>query len=315
MILIVDTSGSMAIYEYALGPIVWIIDSGLRMVGGRMATGLFGNAAELRNRAEDASRCAWYPGSAPGRHSIRRRRDRDVRRPARDREPQRPRLCYIPLSDGGWYEHPGRRREGRLARRLGGIRSASRCCYEPLSVQAARISVISDPADALTVVADDSVHALRTPMRTIRARVRRAGVKKPARQTTQGASRLTRRATTPQPKETSDGKEQEHDPAPRAQSHGQRAGKKAPGKTSPTSPATARTTAAKSGRGAGGSKRPRRGASCGQDPRVDRLFDVTVAPDKPICEDVAHVTSRQITLAENHAGTSAPRASTASPAC
>lgn len=45
--LIIDTSGSMAAYEYALGPIAWILTDGLRQVGGRCATALFGTGAEL----------------------------------------------------------------------------------------------------------------------------------------------------------------------------------------------------------------------------------------------------------------------------
>jgi hypothetical protein len=45
----------MAAYEYALGPIAWIITDGLRQIGGRCATALFGNSAELRS----------YRGSGP----------------------------------------------------------------------------------------------------------------------------------------------------------------------------------------------------------------------------------------------------------
>ncbi len=45
--LIIDTSGSMGGYEYALGPIAWILTDGLRQIGGRCATALFGNGAEL----------------------------------------------------------------------------------------------------------------------------------------------------------------------------------------------------------------------------------------------------------------------------
>ncbi|MGH2930211.1 MAG: hypothetical protein ACRDL8_18550, partial [Solirubrobacteraceae bacterium] len=45
--LIIDTSGSMGAYEYALGPIAWILTDGLRQIGGRCATALFGNSATL----------------------------------------------------------------------------------------------------------------------------------------------------------------------------------------------------------------------------------------------------------------------------
>ncbi len=82
VIFIVDTSGSMARYEYALGPIVWIIDSGLRKVGGRMATGLFGDSAEsVVGRPATASQGACDPDRR--RHRVRRRRARDLRGRAR----------------------------------------------------------------------------------------------------------------------------------------------------------------------------------------------------------------------------------------
>ena len=46
-LLVVDTSGSMGAHEYALGPIVWIVTTAFRAVGGKVATVLFGNAAAL----------------------------------------------------------------------------------------------------------------------------------------------------------------------------------------------------------------------------------------------------------------------------
>ena len=46
-LLVVDTSGSMAAHEYALGPIVWIVTTAFRAIGGKVATVLFGNAAAL----------------------------------------------------------------------------------------------------------------------------------------------------------------------------------------------------------------------------------------------------------------------------
>ena len=61
--LIIDTSGSMGGYEYALGPIAWILTDGLRQIGGRCATALFGNAASLL--ADGPARCHAFPGSAP----------------------------------------------------------------------------------------------------------------------------------------------------------------------------------------------------------------------------------------------------------
>ena len=45
--LVIDTSGSMSGYEYALGPITWVLSTGLLEFGGRCAIALFGNGAEL----------------------------------------------------------------------------------------------------------------------------------------------------------------------------------------------------------------------------------------------------------------------------
>ena len=62
--LIIDTSGSMAGYEYALGPIAWILTDGLRQAGGRLASALFGNSAELLS---DGTRpLALVPGIRTG---------------------------------------------------------------------------------------------------------------------------------------------------------------------------------------------------------------------------------------------------------
>ena len=62
--LVIDTSGSMAAYEYALGPIAWILTDGLRQIGGRCATALFGNSAALLS---DGTRpLALVPGIRTG---------------------------------------------------------------------------------------------------------------------------------------------------------------------------------------------------------------------------------------------------------
>ena len=167
VIFIVDTSGSMAIYEYALGPIVWIIDTGLRMVGGRMATALFGNTAELLSDGRSPMRLV--PGIRTGGGTAFAG---DAMVMCADElemdNLQRPRLAYI-LSDGGWYDtQAGVAKIERLAA-LGVPTIHIALLHEPLSVLAARISVITDPADALTVVAEDSVLALQTPPRALPA--------------------------------------------------------------------------------------------------------------------------------------------------
>ena len=61
--LVIDTSGSMAAYEYALGPICWILTDGLRQIGGRFATALFGNSVTLL--ADGTRPLPLVPGSGP----------------------------------------------------------------------------------------------------------------------------------------------------------------------------------------------------------------------------------------------------------
>ena len=66
--LVIDTSGSMGAYEYALGPIAWILTDGLRQIGGRCAIALFGverRAAHRRRRADCGSCPASAPAAAP----------------------------------------------------------------------------------------------------------------------------------------------------------------------------------------------------------------------------------------------------------
>jgi Mg-chelatase subunit ChlD len=156
--LIVDTSGSMSAYEYALGPIVWIIDTALRSVGGRISTGLFGNGASVLS---DGSRpLALVPGIRTGggtafagdaivmccEHLEMENRSR-------------PRFLYI-LSDGGWFDTEAGVRKIEWLAGLGVPTIHISIGCEPLSVHADRISVITDPADALDIVADDTVLAL-----------------------------------------------------------------------------------------------------------------------------------------------------------
>ena len=100
--LIIDTSGSMAGYEYALGPIAWILTDGLRQIGGRCATALFGNSAALL--ADGTRPLALVPGIRTGGGTAFAG---DAIELVSDQlemtNPRRPRFVYV-LSDGGWAD-------------------------------------------------------------------------------------------------------------------------------------------------------------------------------------------------------------------
>lgn len=161
--LIIDTSGSMGAYEYALGPICWILTDGLRQVGGRVATALFGNSAELLS---DGRRpMAHVPGIRTGGGTAFAGDAIElVCEPLEMDNPRRPRAVYV-ISDGGWADtRAGVEQIRALAQRQVPTIHIS-IGIEPLSVECSRISVITDPADALDIVATDTVAALRAQTR------------------------------------------------------------------------------------------------------------------------------------------------------
>ena len=156
--LIIDTSGSMAGYEYALGPIAWILTDGLRQIGGRCATALFGNSAELLS--EGTRPLQLVPGIRTGGGTAFAG---DAIELVSDRleitNPRRPRFVYV-LSDGGWADtRAGVERIRRLAE-LGVPTIHLSIGMPPLSVECDRITVITDPAQALDHIAADTVTAL-----------------------------------------------------------------------------------------------------------------------------------------------------------
>ena len=156
--LIIDTSGSMGGYEYALGPIAWIITDGLRQIGGRCATALFGNSAELL--ADGTRPLALVPGIRTGGGTAFAG---DAIELVSDRlemtNPRRPRFVYV-LSDGGWADtRAGVERIRELAE-LGVPTIHLSIGIAPLSVECDRITVITDPAQALDHIAADTVAAL-----------------------------------------------------------------------------------------------------------------------------------------------------------
>jgi hypothetical protein len=157
--LVIDSSGSMGAHEYALGPIAWILTDGLRQIGGRCASALFGNGAELL--ADGSAPLPLVPGIATGGGTAFAG---DAIELVSERlemtNPRRPRLLYV-LSDGGWADtHAGVQRIRWLAEHAVPTIHLS-IAIAPLSVQCDRISVITDPADALDRIAADTVAALR----------------------------------------------------------------------------------------------------------------------------------------------------------
>jgi hypothetical protein len=153
----------MAGYEYALGPIAWILTDGLRQIGGRCATALFGNSADLL--ADGSRPLPLVPGIRTGGGTAFAG---DAIELVSDRlemtNPRRPRFVYI-LSDGGWADtRAGVDRIRWLAEQSVPTIHLS-IGIAPLSVECDRISVITDPAQALDQIAGDTVAALRARRR------------------------------------------------------------------------------------------------------------------------------------------------------
>jgi hypothetical protein len=166
--LIIDTSGSMASYEYALGPIAWILTDGLRQIGGRCATALFGNSAALL--ADGTQPLPRVPGIRTGGGTAFAG---DAIELVSDQlemtNPRRPRFVYV-LSDGGWSDtRAGVERIRELAE-LGVPTIQLSIGIAPLSVECDRITVITDPAQALDQIAADTVAALTARQRGPRGR-------------------------------------------------------------------------------------------------------------------------------------------------
>jgi hypothetical protein len=166
--LIIDTSGSMAGYEYALGPITWILTDGLLQIGGRCATALFGNSAALL--ADGTRPLVHVPGIRTGGGTAFAG---DAIELVSDQlemsNPRRPRFVYV-LSDGGWSDtRAGVERIRRLVE-LGVPTIHLSIGIAPLSVECDRITVITDPAQALDHIAADTVAALTARQRRLRGR-------------------------------------------------------------------------------------------------------------------------------------------------
>ena len=165
--LVIDTSGSMAAYEYALGPICWILTDGLRQIGGRVATALFGNSATLL--ADGTKPLPLVPGIRTGGGTAFAGDAIELLCDQLEMtNPRRPRFVYV-LSDGGWADtQAGVARIRWLAEHdVPTIHLA--IGIAPLSVECDAVHVITDPAHALDHIAADTVAALRA---RVRARTR-----------------------------------------------------------------------------------------------------------------------------------------------
>jgi hypothetical protein len=156
--LVIDTSGSMGGYEYALGPIAWILTEGLRQIGGRCATALFGNSAALLSAGTRP--LALVPGIRTGGGTafagdaielVSDHLEMTNRR--------RPRFVYV-LSDGGWSDTRAGVERIRALAELGVPTIHLSIGIAPLSVECDRITVITDPAQTLDHIAADTVAAL-----------------------------------------------------------------------------------------------------------------------------------------------------------
>lgn len=158
-VLVIDTSGSMGAYEYALGPISWILHEGVRAIGGRMSVALFGNGSALLTDGRAALKLvpAIKTGGGTqfaGDALVMGCDQLDMTNPAR------PRLIYC-LSDGGWYDTEAGLSRIHALREVGvPTNHISIGPLEPLSIDADRISLITDPADALSIVTQDTVALL-----------------------------------------------------------------------------------------------------------------------------------------------------------
>ncbi|MGA2929877.1 MAG: hypothetical protein ABSG43_28605 [Solirubrobacteraceae bacterium] len=158
--LVIGTSASMSAYEYALGPIAWVLATGLQEFGGRCAIALFGNGTELLTDGRQPLRLVpsirTGGGTAFGADAISQCAEQ-----LELDNPRCPRFVYC-LSDGGWYDTQ------RGVAKIRALRDADvptihiAIGIPPLSVQADRVVTADDPATAMDLIAADTIEALRT---------------------------------------------------------------------------------------------------------------------------------------------------------
>ena len=156
--LIIDTSGSMHGHQYALGPIAWILTDALRQIDGRCASALFGNSAELL--ADGSAPMPLVPAIATGGGTAFAGDAIElVCEHLEMTNPRRPRFLYV-LSDGGWADTQAGVQGIRWLAEHNVPTIHISIGIAPLSVECDHITVITDPADALDVIAADTVTAV-----------------------------------------------------------------------------------------------------------------------------------------------------------
>ena len=161
--LIIDTSGSMSAYEYALGPIAWILTDGLRR-----STDARDRAVRQRRQPAQrrhATRCRTCPGSAPAA-APPSPATRSRSPPTNSRWPTAAARASVRAHRRRLVRHGGRRARRSAGCAEHGVPTIHLSIgAEPLSVEAGRICVLTDPADALDLIAADTVAALPPPPR------------------------------------------------------------------------------------------------------------------------------------------------------
>ena len=164
--LIIDTSGSMGGYEYALGPICWIVTDALRQIGGRVATALFGDSVALLS--DGLRPMPQVPGIRTGGGTAFAGDAIELVSDQLEIENQRrPRFIYV-ISDGGWSDTQAGVERIRQLAELNVPTVHISIGIEPLSVECDRIHVIEDPAQAFDRIAADTVQALQARRRAPR---------------------------------------------------------------------------------------------------------------------------------------------------
>ena len=161
--LVIDTSGSMGVWEGSLGPIAWVLSEGLREFGGRLAIALFGNSAEL---VSDGSRpLPLVPGIKTGGGTAFASDAVCLTAQHLELENQRrPRWVFC-LSDGAWSDTESGVRKVRELRELGVPVIHIAIGSPPLAVEADSIVTVTNPDAAFDLIAQHVVDALKARRR------------------------------------------------------------------------------------------------------------------------------------------------------